>query len=84
MGAAASGTAIPESAIVEDGGRPVAFVQTGGESFERRPLRLGNRAAGVVHVLEGIEPGERVVHRGAYLVRLAAMSSSVPAHGHVH
>ena len=78
------GTAIPEAAIVDDAGRPVVFVQTGGESFERRPVKLGNRAQGWVHVVEGVEPGERVVHRGAYLVRLAAMSTQIPAHGHVH
>jgi len=77
-------TAIPESAVVDDGGRPVVFVQTGGESFERRSVRLGSRADGYVHVLEGAESGERVVHRGAYLVRLAAMSTQIPAHGHVH
>ena len=79
-----SGIAIPEPAIVDDAGRPVVFVQTGGESFERRPVRLGGRAGGWVHILDGVEPGERVVHRGAYLVRLAAMSTQIPAHGHVH
>jgi multidrug efflux pump subunit AcrA (membrane-fusion protein) len=77
-------TAVPESAVVDDGGRPVVFVQTGGESFERRPVRLGGKAGGYVHVAEGVEPGERVVDRGAYLVRLAAMSTQIPAHGHVH
>ncbi len=79
-----SRTAIPESAVVDDGGRPVVFVQAGGESFQRRPVQLGSRADGYVHVIEGVEPGERVVHRGAYLVRLAAMSTQIPAHGHVH
>jgi len=76
--------AIPESAVVDDGGRPVVFVQRGGESFERRPVQLGSRAEGYVHVVFGVEPGERVVDRGAYLVRLAAMSTQIPAHGHVH
>lgn len=84
LGVAESAPAIPESAIVDDGGRPVVFVQAGGESFERRPVRLGSREEGFVHVLEGLEPGERVVHRGAYLVRLAALSTQIPAHGHVH
>jgi RND family efflux transporter MFP subunit len=77
-------TAIPASAVVDDGGRPVVFVQTGGESFERRPVQLGDGAEGFVQVIAGVEPGERVVSRGAYLVRLAAMSTQIPAHGHVH
>jgi len=76
--------AVPESSVVDDGGRPVVFVQTAGESFERRAVRLGSREGGYVHVLEGIEAGERVVHRGPYLLRLAAMSTQIPAHGHVH
>ncbi len=77
-------TAVPETALVDDGGRPVVFVQMGGESFERRPVKAGTREGGYVHVIEGIEPGERVVSRGAYLIRLAAMSSQIPSHGHVH
>jgi RND family efflux transporter MFP subunit len=76
--------AVPESAIVDDGGRPILFVQASGEAFLRRPVKLGIREGGLVQVLEGAFPGERVVTRGAHLVRLASMSSQVPAHGHVH
>jgi multidrug efflux pump subunit AcrA (membrane-fusion protein) len=80
----ASTVAVPEDAVIDDGGRPVVFVQVGGESFARRPVRLGARAAGHVQVLEGVRPGERVVTRGGYLIRLAALSPQIPAHGHVH
>jgi RND family efflux transporter MFP subunit len=76
--------AVPDSALVDDAGRPVVFVQIAGESFVRRPVRLGSREAGYVHILEGIEPGDRVVTRGAYQIRLAALSPQVPGHGHVH
>ncbi|MBI2818794.1 MAG: efflux RND transporter periplasmic adaptor subunit [Acidobacteria bacterium] len=76
--------AVPEGAIIDDGGRPVIFVQVAGESFARRPVRLGARASGYVQVLEGLSPGERVVAKGAYLIRLAALSPQIPAHGHVH
>lgn len=82
--AASKAPAVPESALVDDAGRPVVFVQAAGESFERRPVTVGGREAGYVHVLEGIKPGERVVTRGAYQIRLAALSPQVPAHGHVH
>jgi len=75
---------VPESAIVDDGGRPVIFIQEAGETFLRRLVKLGIREGGSVQVLEGVWPGERVVTRGAHLVRLSAMSSQVPAHGHVH
>jgi cobalt-zinc-cadmium efflux system membrane fusion protein len=75
---------VPASAIVDDAGRPIVFVQTEGESFERRAVTLGPRSGDVVQVIDGVKTGERVVTRGAYLVRLASLSTQVPAHGHVH
>jgi multidrug efflux pump subunit AcrA (membrane-fusion protein) len=76
--------AVPATAVIDDGGRPVVFVQVGGESFERRPVRLGNQDAGYVQVVDGMKPDERVVTQGAYLIRLSALSTQIPAHGHVH
>ena len=75
---------VPEAAIIDDAGRPVVFVQKGGETFVRRPVKLGVRNGGMVQVLEGVNAGDRVVTKGAYLIRLSTMSSAVPAHGHVH
>ncbi|MEK7755577.1 MAG: efflux RND transporter periplasmic adaptor subunit, partial [Acidobacteriota bacterium] len=75
---------VPVSAIIDDGGRPVVFVQLEGEAFARRPVKPGIREADSVQVLEGLRPGDRVVTRGAYLIRLAALSTQIPAHGHVH
>jgi membrane fusion protein, heavy metal efflux system len=76
--------AVPESAVIDDGGRPVVFVQVAGESFERRPVRLGSQDTGYLQITDGLKINERVVTRGAYLVRLAALSTQIPAHGHVH
>ncbi len=76
--------AIPESALVDEDGRFVAFVQVSGETFQKRGLALGIRESGFAQILDGISPGERVVTRGAYAVRLASVSTSLPAHGHEH
>ena len=75
---------VPATGIVDDAGRPIVFVQREGETFERRAVTLGPRSGDVVQITEGLKPGERVVTKGAYLVRLASLSTSVPAHGHVH
>ena len=75
---------VPESAVVDDGGRPVVFIQHEGESFSRRPVQLGIKESDRLQVTEGVKAGERVVTRGAYLIRLAALSTQIPAHGHVH
>jgi RND family efflux transporter MFP subunit len=82
--ATSPGPVVPAGAIVDDAGRPIVFVQREGETFERRPVTLGARSGDVVRVLEGVRVGDRVVTKGAYLVRLASLSTSVPAHGHVH
>jgi RND family efflux transporter MFP subunit len=75
---------VPISAVIDDAGRPIVFVHTSGESFERRPVTLGARQGDTVQVMEGLKAGERIVSRGAHLIRLASLSTQVPAHGHVH
>lgn len=76
--------AIPASAVVDFDGQPVVFVQLAGESFQRRVVRLGIRDGDHVEVESGVRPGEWVVSRGAYLVRLAAASPAEAGHGHAH
>lgn len=76
--------AIPASAILTEGTQSVAYVQLGGESFQRRVLRTGMRSAGWVQVLHGLKRGEHVVTKGAYDIKLSASSGSAPAHGHSH
>lgn len=67
--------ALPNEAIVEEGGRPIAYVQLGGETFEKRDLTLGIRDGGWVQVLSGVKEGERVVTQGATRCKLASMST---------
>jgi cobalt-zinc-cadmium efflux system membrane fusion protein len=78
------GIVIPLSAVVDEDGQPVAYVELEGELFERRPLKLGTRQGGLVRAVEGLRAGDRVVTRGAYNIRLQAASGAVPAHGHAH
>ena len=65
---------VPLSALVDDRGQTRVFVQIGGESFEGRAVTLGNRQGGAVQITEGIREGERIVTKGAYLVRLASIA----------
>lgn len=76
--------AIPRSAVIDDGGRSVVFVQTGGETFDRRPVELGIVDGELVEVLGGVEAGERVASKGAYFVKLAATGGDEVGHGHAH
>jgi membrane fusion protein, heavy metal efflux system len=76
--------ALPESAIVDEAGQPVAFVQVSGETFEKRELILGIRDGNWVQVISGLKEGERVAVKGAGAIRLASVSNVIPAHGHAH
>ncbi|MDT8320189.1 MAG: efflux RND transporter periplasmic adaptor subunit [Xanthomonadales bacterium] len=83
-GAQQQDTAIPVQALIDEAGQDIAYVMLGGESFERRVLRLGIRDGAYVQVKSGLAPGERIVTRGAWLVRLAAASPAEAGHGHAH
>jgi RND family efflux transporter MFP subunit len=77
--------AVPNSAIFDDNGTPVAYVHVEGESFAKRVLKTGITDNGYTQILDGVSEGERVTTVGGYQVRLASLSTSVPAgHGHEH
>jgi RND family efflux transporter MFP subunit len=84
LSGATEAIAVPETAIVDDAGQSVVFVQVAGESFDRRAVQLGNRESGLVQISGDVALGERIVVRGAPLIRLASLSTQVPAHGHTH
>jgi HlyD family secretion protein len=53
---------IPNGAFYnETGGAFVFVVAPGGKSAIKRPVRLGRRNSDYIEVLEGLEPGERVI-----------------------
>lgn len=79
-----TGVTIPNGAIVDDNGTQAAYVQVGGEEFERRILTLGATDGLITHVVAGVNQGEMVVVTGAYQVRLASMSGGEFAGGHAH
>jgi len=78
------GVVVPSSAILDEDGRPICYVQVSGERFEKRDLTLGGNDGTHAVVLSGLRAGERVVTGAAYQVRLASLSTSVPAEGHAH
>lgn len=75
---------IPSSSLIEEQGSFFVYVQTSGEGFQKRELKLGASNGENVEVLSGINENERVVTIGAYQIKLATMSGAMPAHGHSH
>ena len=70
------GLVLPGTAVVDDAGVDVVYVQLGGESFSRRPVEVRHR--------QGVLPGERVVTAGGAAIRRASLLASGAVEGHVH
>jgi membrane fusion protein, heavy metal efflux system len=83
-GASFEGVAIPTTALLNRDGRHVVYVQVDGEHFRERPVRPGPRSGALTAIRQGLEVGERIVTRGAQLVRLADQSKGGSSHGHIH
>lgn len=75
---------VPITALIEEQGNFYVYVQVAGESFEKREVKPGAQDGSSVQIVSGLKPGERVVTKGAYMIKLATQSGSVPAHGHEH
>jgi cobalt-zinc-cadmium efflux system membrane fusion protein len=77
------GVVLPDSAVVDDAGEAVVYVQFDGESFLRREVEVRRRQGNEL-LVEGVLPGERVVTRGGAAIRRASLMASGEAQGHVH
>ncbi|MEZ4698365.1 MAG: efflux RND transporter periplasmic adaptor subunit [Rhodothermales bacterium] len=84
LGGNVNGLAVPNAAIMNEDGAAVAYVQVGGESFERRQLVVGPSDGAFTIVEKGLSAGEHVVIEGGYQVYLATLSTSDIGEGHTH
>jgi RND family efflux transporter MFP subunit len=75
---------IPVTAVIEEQGLHYVFVQSGGESYEKRTIHIGGDDGKEIQVLGGLLKGERIVTKGAYHIKLASLAGDLPLHGHTH
>jgi membrane fusion protein, heavy metal efflux system len=83
LGGRQEGIVVPTSALVDDGGVIVVYLQQSGESFARQEVEVMTRQ-GDLALVEGLVPGQRLVTRGGDAIRRAGLVSSGPPEGHVH
>jgi RND family efflux transporter MFP subunit len=77
------GIVIPDSALVDDGGQTVVYVQLEGESFARREIDVLAREGRLV-LVEGLGEGERLVSEGGATIRRTTLLGSGGTPDHVH
>lgn len=76
---------VPNTALIEEQGTFYIFVQLTPELFEKREVKTGLSDGINTEILSGINKSERIVSKGAIIVKLAAVSNSLDPHaGHVH
>lgn len=75
---------IPNESIVEEMGSYFVYVQITPEFFEKRAVSIGKNDGFRTEITEGISQGERVVSKGAILVKLSQATGSLDTHGHAH
>lgn len=76
---------VANGAIVEEMGNFFVYKQLTPELFEKTQVETGATDGLRTEILSGLEAGERVVSRGAIIVKLAQAAGGLDAHsGHVH
>jgi len=68
---------IPSDAVQELNNANVVFALTSPGHFAIRPVRTGETSAGKTVVLEGIQPGDKIVVRGSFLLRSQLLKSAI-------
>jgi len=58
---------IPQAAVLDDGGKTVAFIAEG-NGYAKREVHAGIQGNGRVEIIEGLQAGDKVVVKGNYLL----------------
>lgn len=75
--------ALPEEAIIIDGAKRYAFVQTAPEKFQRREIETGRSLGNRLEVKSGLKAGEPVAVKGAFILKSELKKGEiVDEHGH--
>lgn len=72
---------VPAIAVQQIDDDTVVFVQTGDDTFQKRPVRPGGEVGGMIAVLEGLKAGERIVTQGAFMLKSKLKAGSIEAEG---
>lgn len=61
--------AVPREAVLEEDGKEFVYVVEAGNRYVKRPVKTAAASNDQVRILDGLAPGERVVTKGAVLIK---------------
>jgi cobalt-zinc-cadmium efflux system membrane fusion protein len=68
---------VPESAVQRERDRRFVFVQRDSQTFEARDVTLAESNGEVVKILDGLQEGEPIVVKGAYVLKSELLSDQI-------
>lgn len=73
---------VPKSSLIEEYGLFYVYVQIGGESYEKRAVKIAATNGRDYLIESGLEIGEVIVSKGAMAIKIANAMGTPPAHVH--
>lgn len=70
---------IPDAAMQTDGDSQIVFVALDGNKFEKRIVTIGLDRRGLVQILQGVKPGEKVVTDGSFILKSEMLKGEMEA-----
>lgn len=82
VGSSGPALAVPRSAIVQDGDRTLLYVEEEPGVFEEFAVQTGRVQADLIEIVSGLEPGARVVVKGAFVLKSEKVKAELKGHEH--
>jgi membrane fusion protein, heavy metal efflux system len=68
---------VPEDALQDINGMRVVFTTTDGSTFHAKTVNIGTRSQGKVEIVDGLTPQDRVVVKGAFMVKAEMLKGTM-------
>jgi multidrug efflux pump subunit AcrA (membrane-fusion protein) len=69
--------AVPEVAVQTEGDHRFIFVPQSDSSYEKRPVKTGQKIDGLVVITDGLAAGERIVTAGSFTLKAELLKSTM-------
>lgn len=75
---------LPTSALTEEQGTFFVYLKLDDECYHKQEVKVGSTDGQQTEILNGLRTGDCVVTKGAYHIKLASITHSIPGHSHAH